>query len=213
MTVCVIIPTLDPDTEMCTTAVASVVSTAPESFVLIEHDKNRDGFAATCNRAAKESTSDVLIFLNDDTICLDGWADPLRDALYGTESDAIAGARLLYPDGRIQHSGVFLRRDPSGNLEGYNRKTESGSGEVPAVTGACLALRRKTFEDLGGFDEGYRNGYEDLDLCLRHREADGTVVYVAESTVIHLESKSPGRFDHAAENIALLQERWGDLDL
>jgi len=210
MTVAVIIPTLDPDTEMCQAAVDVVTDTAPDAMVIVEHDVEQAGFAETCNAGANRTTADILIFLNDDTIVLPGWLPHLTGA---TESHAIAGAHLRYPDGATQHSGIFLRRDPQGRLEAYNRTTPAATGEVPAVTGACLAVRREVWDDLAGFDESYRNGYEDVDFCLRARAAGHTVGYVAEAEVIHFESRSAGRFDHAADNIALLQERWGHLPI
>ena len=208
MTVAVVIPTLDPESEMCVAAVDAVTATAPDAFVIVEHDQLRAGFAETCNAGAARTTADILVFLNDDTVVQTGWLDCLVGA---TESAAIAGSALFYPDGQIQHSGVFLRRDVQGRLEAYNRRTASPSGPVPAVTGACLAIRRDVWDDLGGFDESYRNGYEDVDLCLRARQDGHEVAFAAESQVVHFESRSEGRFDHAAENIALLQERWGSL--
>ena len=216
MTVAVIIPTLDPESEMCVAAVDAVMATAPDAFIIVEHDQLRAGFAETCNAGAARTTADILVFLNDDTVVQTGWLEALTAPLStrnGVPSAAITGAALFYPDGQIQHSGVFMRRDVHGRLEAYNRRTPSPSGPVPAVTGACLAVRRDVWDDLGGFDESYRTGYEDVDLCLRARQAGHEVRFVAESQVVHLESKSPGRFDHAAENIALLQERWGDLPI
>lgn len=213
MTTAVIIPTLDPESEMCVAAVNAVTESAPDVFVIVEHDRERAGFAQTCNAGAARTTADVLVFLNDDTVVLPGWLEALDTARNGAPSGVIAGSRLLYPDGQIQHTGVFLRRDSLGRLEAYNRRTDRPSAEVPAVTGACLAIDRESWDRLAGFDEAFVNGYEDVDLCLRHREAGGTVRYCAESSVIHFESRSPGRFDHAPDNIALLQERWGDLPI
>ncbi len=213
MTVAVVIPTLDPESEMCVAAVDAVTATAPNAFIIVEHDQLRAGFAETCNAGAARTTADILVFLNDDTVVQTGWLEALTQPLSGSESVAIAGSALFYPDGQIQHSGVFLRRDPAGRLEAYNRRTPSPSGPVPAVTGSCLAVRRDVWDDLGGFDEEYRNGYEDVDLCLRARQAGYSVGFVAESQVVHFESRSPGRFDHAPQNIALLQERWGDLPI
>ena len=151
----------------------------------------------------------MLVFLNDDTIPQPGWLDAIEAAV---TDDRIVGGLMVYPDGNIQHSGVFFRRR-NGTLEAYNRQTTAPSGEVPAVTGACLAITRKRWDDLGGFDGGYLNGYEDVDICLRHREAGGHVWYAAECVVVHLESQSPGRFTHAQQNVARLQARWGQLPI
>ena len=208
MTVAVIIPTLDPESEMCVAAVDAVTATAPDAFVIAEHDRDRAGFARTCNTAAARATADALVFLNDDTIAQTGWLTAILGRL---DDRTIVGVHLVYPDGQTQHSGVFLQRDHAGRLEAYNRREVAESGPVPAVTGACLAVTAATFRGLGGFDEGYVNGYEDVDLCLRHRQAGGTVTYAAGCQVVHYESVSPGRFDHVAENVALLNDRWGGL--
>lgn len=206
MTVSVIIPTLDPDAPL-TKQCLRHIGDGPE--VIVAHDTNRTGFAATCNRGATQATGDVLVFLNDDTIPQPGWLDAIEAAV---TDDRIVGGLMVYPDGNIQHSGVFFRRR-NGTLEAYNRQTTAPSGEVPAVTGACLAITRKRWDDLGGFDGGYLNGYEDVDICLRHREAGGHVWYAAECVVVHLESQSPGRFTHAQQNVARLQARWGQLPI
>lgn len=206
MRVDIIIPTLDPDSEMLAGCLAAI---GGEADVHVEHDRDRTGFAATCNRAAAATDGDVLVFLNDDTLPQPGWLRPLQTAV---RDDRIVGSLLAYPDGRIQHSGVFFRRR-GGLLEAFNRRSIAEPGEVPAVTGACLAVTRKRWVELDGFDGSFVNGYEDVDLCLRHRRMGGHVWLAAESVVAHLESQSPGRFAHAQHNIALLNQRWGDLPI
>lgn len=206
MTVTVIIPTLDPDSPMLAHCIANVGDGAQ---VHVEHDQDRTGFAATCNRGVAATDGDLIVLLNDDTVPQPGWLYPLQTA---ARDDRMVGSLLAYPDGRIQHSGVFFRRR-AGVLEAFNRRTSAQSSEVPAVTAACVAITRKRWVELDGLDESYVNGYEDVDLCLRHRADGGHVWFAAESVVAHLESQSPGRFDHAAKNIALLQQRWGDLPI
>ncbi len=175
--------------------------------VLIRNHRNR-GFAAACNQGAALASGDVLVFLNNDTEPCPGWLKPLLDALEGPNV-AVAGSMLTYPDGRIQHAGVGLRGS-GGTFEAFNYQEPRPFGDVPAVTGACLAIQREIFADLGAFDEGYRNGYEDVDLCLRVREAGYRIVYVPDSIVIHHESASgPERWSHVRENVARLQKRWG----
>ena len=201
----VIVPTLDPDSPM----VAACVESAGVP-VRVVHDEHREGFGATCNRAAKDSAADIVVFLNDDTICQPGWLDALTRRI----DWGVVGGLLTYPDGRVQHSGVFLRRDPLRRLEAFNRlSVPTGPGEVPAVTGACLAVSRGLWDELGGFDPGYVNGYEDIDFCLRARAAGRRVFLADDCRVTHFESQSTGRFDHANENIALLDERWGHLEV
>jgi GT2 family glycosyltransferase len=203
----VIIPTLDPDSEMCRAAVQAVEETTSGVEIIVEHDTDRAGFAATCNAAANRTTADTLVFLNDDTLVQPGWLmglAPFADL-------GPVGAHLIYPDGTTQHAGVHLRRRSV--LEAYNWTGPAESSEVPAVTGACLAISREWWDRLEGFDEAFVNGYEDVDLCLRAWEAGGTCWYIADALVVHFESQSAGRFDHAQDNVALLQERWGHLDI
>ena len=80
--------------------------------------------------------------------------------------------------------------------------------EMQCVTGACMAVRRETFEAIGGFDEGYRNGFEDVDFCLQVRERGGRVIYQPKSTLYHLESQTPGRKANDEANGKRLLERW-----
>ena len=207
MTVGVVVPTLDPDSEMFAQCREAIIATAPKAFLHVGHDIDRDGFAVTCNRAAAEASSDVLVFLNDDTIPHPGWLEALTEPL---SRAGIVGANLRYPDGSAQHTGVLLRRDGD-LLVAENRRVESKSGPVPAVTAACLAITAENFEMLGRFDEAFVSGYEDVDLCLQARAQGLEVWYAADAVVTHLESRSPGRFDHAADNITLLQQRWGYL--
>src|SRR5262249_19929078 len=79
----------------------------------------------------------------------------------------------------------------------------------PALTAACLLVRKPAFDDVGGFDEGYWNGNEDVDLCFKFQKRGWKLVYQPQSVVIHHESKSgPERYRKAEANGARLQERW-----
>lgn len=222
LTVSVVIPAWNLH-DMTAKAVEAVRATAPHAEVVVvdngseptidgatvRNDTN-EGFARACNQGAKAATGDLLVFLNNDTVCLPGWLDNMVARWSG--DDVVVGAHLLYPDGATQHSGVFFRRNGS-DLEAFNRTTPAPSGEVPAVTGACLLVSRERFDELGGFDETYRNAYEDVDLMLTHRQAGGRVWFESTARVIHLESRTPGRFAHAQHAITLLQQRWGDLPI
>lgn len=71
-------------------------------------------------------------------------------------------------------------------------------------------VSRELFFSLGGFDETFLNGQEDVDFCLRVREAGYKVIYQPQTVIYHHEAQSTGRFDHASENIAILIGRWKD---
>jgi GT2 family glycosyltransferase len=200
--VSIVIPTIHADDVMLHACIEAIVATAPDAELIVCDEGT---FAENCNRGAELATGDVLIFLNDDTIPLEGWLDAMVDA---TEHAPIVGARLLYGDGRVQHTGVFFTTDPGG-LVAYNRTWEEPSGEVPAVTGAAMLVRRPVWDMLEGFDTDFRNGYEDVDFCLRARQQGHHIWYTADATIFHHESQSgPARWAHVQDNVRLLQERW-----
>src|SRR2546421_190454 len=128
------------------------------------------------------------------------------------------GSKLLYPDGRLQHAGVWIVENRvQGILEGRHRwhgeadtvAEADVAGAVQAVTAAAMLVRASAFAEVGGFDEGYWNGNEDLDLCLQLGTAGWTVVYQPASRVVHHESASgPERWTKVGENILRLTRRW-----
>jgi GT2 family glycosyltransferase len=169
--------------------------------VTVRNPVNR-GFAVACNQGARRANGDVLVFLNNDTEVTPGWLPPLLEAL---ETHRIVQPLLIYPDGSVQCSGVEVdfSRPPGGeawNLQGQPAHTV----RTDAVTGACLAVRADVFD---GFDEGFLNGYEDIDLCL----TVGACAVVPASVVVHHESQSDksARFGHAPHNIARLRDKHG----
>lgn len=178
------------------------------------------GFARGCNLGAAQARGRHLLFLNNDMEVTAGWLEPLVWTLDGDPGVGIVGARLLFADGTIQHGGVALvQQSKNGrpHLTGIHlsyRKPADHPGAAHAlvmqvVTGACLAIRREVFTAAGGFDEGYWNGNEDVDLCLRVRELGWSVVYRPESVVYHYESQSgPERYSQVAHNVKRLNERW-----
>jgi hypothetical protein len=126
---------------------------------------------------------------------------------------AIVGSKLLFPDGSIQHAGVAISQDglPRNLYTGFpgDHPAVCKSRPLQAVTGACCLVRRDAFSEAGGFDEAFRNGYEDVDLCLRLGELGYEVHYCAASTLEHLESVS--RRQSSAEirnNLRIWRQRW-----
>jgi GT2 family glycosyltransferase len=166
-------------------------------------------FAENCNEGGLAATTPYIVFLNDDTKAdQDDWLDRLTDPFQHPDV-GVVGCRLIYPDGRLQHTGITFMVDSNGHLHGQNRTIDAPSGLVGAVTGACLAIRADVFRAAGGFDENYRNGNEDVDLCLRVRNAGHDVYYQADCTIIHHESASgPARWAHVADNVVYFNERW-----
>lgn len=172
--------------------------------VVVRNKVNR-GFARACNQAVAVASSDIVILLNNDTV--PGDLAALVGAFDDPEVD-VAGCRIVDEKGHLDHAGVVVDFNEPPGLEAQHVKMDVPSGRATAVTGACMAVRREWFQMVGGFDEGFWNGYEDVDLCLR---ADGHVEYVAETTVMHLGSRSgPERWRRVGENVQRLRAKWGD---
>jgi GT2 family glycosyltransferase len=171
------------------------------------------GFSTACNAGAEAARGRLLVFLNNDTRPRSGWLDALVAHARAHPEAAAIGARLLYPDGTVQHGGVVFCQD------GYPRHLYAGfpadhpavnrPRRLQAVTAACMLVHRDAFERVGGFDEAYRNGFEDVDLCLRLGESGAEVHYCPTSVVEHLESVSDDRFLHDRENVRQYRDRWG----
>lgn len=168
------------------------------------------GFANGCNFGAQAAACPFLVFLNNDTVVQSGWLTALLSAATRPQM-GVVGAKLLYADGTIQHAGIeFIngipdhphRHAPS-DLPAANR-----ARELDMVTGACLLTPRDIFLKLGGFDEVFRNGVEDVDYCLRVRALGRKVAYEPRSVVYHYEGRSTGRFDHVNENLKIFFTRW-----
>ncbi|HPV82888.1 MAG TPA: glycosyltransferase [Nitrospira sp.] len=172
------------------------------------------GFAKACNQGAQASKGEYLVFLNNDTIPQPGWLSALVDEVKAHSDVAVVGSKLLYEDGTIQHAGVAFSREflmPYHMYPGVpaDAPMVSRRRELQCVTAACMLIRRQVFAQVGGFDEGYKNGFEDVDLCLKIGEKNWKIVYQPDSTVIHLESRTPGRKTHEDENTNRFRERWG----
>lgn len=170
------------------------------------------GFAAACNDGAAAARGDLLVFLNNDTEPGTGWLEALRGYAEAHAEAAVVGAKLLYPGEVVQHAGVVFGQD------GYPHHLYAGfPAEHPAVchprrlqavTAACMLVRREAFEDAGGFDAGFHNSLEDVDLCLRIGASGGEVHYCPDAVLVHLESASRGRSDRFERSVALYRERW-----
>ncbi len=176
----------------------------PETRVLRNAEPR--GFSAAANRALEASAGEVVLLLNSDTEVAPGALGILLDALDRRPTLGIAGADLRYPDGRHQWSAgpeptrwwlfalatglpPLLRRVP-----GYlalrrsvarNGGEETAGREVVWVTGAAMAIRRRVLEEVGRLDEGFRVYAQDLDYCLRSRDAGWEVWLVPTFEVLH----------------------------
>lgn len=159
------------------------------------------GFSGANNLGAAHSQGDTLVFLNSDAFPREpGWWDAMHRVLGEQPSVGAVGARLLYPDGSLQHVGMDFRwREDLGVWINYHPlmglepalDDRVGISIVPAVTGACMALRRSDFEAVGGWDTDYLIGdFEDSDLCFKLRDQGLDIAYLPEVSLTHLERQS-----------------------
>lgn len=179
------------------------------------------------NKAVKIAAGSIFLFLNNDIEVIDpGWLTELV-AQCARPDVAVAGAKLLYPYGAIQHAGVVVgMAGVAGHIyrgcpEDYPGATLPSNlvRDVTAVTGACLAVRRDVFDRLGGFDEAELGvGYSDIDFCARGRAAGLRVVYTPFCRLLHHESASrkeqeqrSARKDAATNEALAFARRWPDL--
>lgn len=177
------------------------------------------GFAANANAGARRANGDLLFFVNQDTYATlersKGWDAALIKAFDNPEI-GIVGARLLFPDNRIQSAGGLFdgRFAPFHRCLGYSDPDYhevSTPCEVSWVTGAALAIRRTLFEGVGGFDEAYQRGYfEDVDLCMKARERGFKVWYEPTCTLYHRVGTTGGNPENFSRNAQLFKRRWVD---
>ena len=180
-------------------------------FIRLIANKQNHGFARACNQGAQAARAALVLFLNNDTQVTPGWVEAMVEAA-GRPKVGIVGAKLLYADNRIQHAGIgFIKGIPDhpNRFAAQNAPEVNQFRELDMVTAACLMIYRDLHLKLGGFDEVYRNGVEDIDLCVRARAAGWKVVYEPKATVYHLEGQSVGRFNHVNENLTIFFTRWG----
>lgn len=182
-----------------------------QAFAVIRNSGN-ENFGPACNRGAQKASAGLLFFLNNDTLLMPGWCEPLLQALAGDASLGAVGPLLLYADNTVQHLGI------THSIKGFSHLYSRFPADHPAVarprdlqfiTGAALLLEKSVFEEAGRFHEGYRNGMEDIELGLRIRQQGKRLRCIAESRIIHYESKTVGRHDHNASNARLFSERCG----
>ena len=174
------------------------------------------GYAKSCNAGARAAHGDFLIFLNNDLVFQPGWLPPMLETLESPLLNAglVGNRQYRVDDGELDHAGVEM------SYGGKIDHLRTVGAELPrppvmrpvfAVTGACCVIRRSDFEALGGFDERFVNGGEDIDLCMRIR-AMGKRVYVAQdSQVLHHVSLSRDRASVQNEhNSRRLYGKWRD---
>ncbi len=178
------------------------------------NETNR-GFGSATNQGAEQARGEYVLLLNTDAYVQAGWLEPMLGALATPDAGAVV-PRYLHPDGSLQDAGGLLAQDGTvhayGDGDQADRLCYRFRRVVDYGAAACMLIRRRTFEDIGGFDPRYALAYyEDLDLCLRLAQSGRAVVYEPQAIVTHVRYGSGGA-DTAAElserNRGLFVERW-----
>ena len=173
------------------------------SFYQIIYHQERKSFAINNNFGATLATGEILLLLNNDLILTPGWLQPMLNLYIHEKNVGAIGNIQLNPQTRlIDHAGIAfdLKGVPFHIRKNRKRLPKNSYRECNAITAACMMINRNVFQDLGGFDEGYVNGSEDVDLCIRLR-LEGYRILVSHITPIwHHGNSSPGRLDAVARN-------------
>jgi glycosyltransferase involved in cell wall biosynthesis len=179
------------------------------------------GFIAACNDGAARARSEVLVFLNNDTVPQPGWLDALLSTFDALPDAGLIGAQLLYPDGRLQEAGGVVFSDGSawnyGRFESPEDPRYASLRDADYCSGAAIAIPRELFESLNGFDTRYAPAYyEDTDLAFSVRAAGKRVLYQSASRVVHLEGITSGTDlnqgpkAYQVRNRELFERKWRD---
>lgn len=189
-------------------------SVEAETFALIEYWKKAEpnrfrsytckipfNYSAINNTGVSLTDSEYCLFLNNDTkVITADWIEGMVEQAQRPQIGAV-GAQLLYTDGLIQHAGVVvgLGGAAANCFQGSKPEDTPYYGQTltnvnySAVTGACLMCRRSVFTEVGGFDEIFGRSYNDVDLCLKMKEAGYRNIYLPHVKLYHHESQSIGR--------------------
>ncbi len=206
-------------------------STEPETLSYLEdlegeviRDDGAFNFSRLVNVATRACTTELVCLLNNDVEVINpGWLESMVRQFARSEV-GIVGAKLYYPDDTIQHGGAILG---IGSVAGHAHKYLAGrtagyadrlvvDHELSAVTAACMLYRRNAWEAVKGFDEGLAVAFNDIDFCLRVRQAGYKIVWASEAELYHYESKTRGAEDtpekrkRFEEERQVMAERWGD---
>lgn len=208
----------------CPRTLAYFDELASDERVSIHRWDHPFNFSAINNFGAKLATGEVLGLLNNDIAPIN--TDWLREMVsHAIRPDiGCVGAKLYYPNGRIQHGGIVLG---IGGVAGHSHKYFPGNDygyylrlmltqNVSAVTAACMLVRKSIFEDVGGLDEEHLSiAFNDVDFCLRVREAGYRNLWTPHAELYHYESASRGTDDtdknreRFLRETRVMRERWG----
>jgi GT2 family glycosyltransferase len=193
---------------------AEQIGCYPELTWQLVRDRQSFNFSRRINLAAAKASGDFILLLNDDTEVLSpDWLEAMLT--YGLQTGVGAvGAKLLYPDGRLQHCGVSVNDWGPYHCyaEAPDQWTSTNNHPLAvrnfiAVTGACLMMQHQRFNDLGGMDEALPLNYNDIDLCMRAYYAGDRNVYTPFARLLHYETASRPK-GVQPEELSYFREKW-----
>lgn len=201
---------------------------------IIENERNFN-FSEACNQGAKKSKGDYLLFLNNDIEVINGWLDEMLITALDDEKSGVIGCKLIYPkipkrspnhnrSFLLQHGGICFKEDQFFN-QFFIRPYNVGKGKAQflddatpvkraAITAAAFLLSKKVFYEVGGFDEDYIYGYEDVDLCLKVYRAGYNNYYCPTSLLFHHEFGTQSKVANSdivkrrQNNCTLFKKKW-----
>jgi len=175
---------------------AALLAGLSGAFKIIRNEENV-GFVDACNQGAAQAQGRYILLLNNDTQVRPGCLQNMVEVLENHTDVGIVGAKLLYPDGRLQEAGCQLFPDGSATNVGRAGDAQANFAQhdrdVDYCSGAALMIRRTLWQQLKGFDQRYAPAYyEDTDLCMQARQAGFKVRYCHMAEVIHYEGVTAG---------------------
>jgi GT2 family glycosyltransferase len=191
----------------------------------LHHFDEEFNYSRLNNWAVSRTTTDYILFLNNDIeVVNEDWLESMVEHIQRDEVGAV-GAKLLYEDNSIQHAGVIVNKIGALHVNKGLKDGENGYFEranyiqnVSACTAACLLVKKRVFLEVGGFDEeNFKIAYNDVDLCLKMRQAGYLITYTPYAKLYHYESKSrgldtePEKLERFTREIKNYQEKWGEI--
>jgi glycosyltransferase involved in cell wall biosynthesis len=196
-----------------------------DSRIRIMHDSRPFNYSELVNSAAERVSGELIGFVNNDIeVISPEWLTEMVSHALRPEVGAV-GARLLFPDDTVQHGGVILgirgiaghaHKKLSRHAYGYFNRAVLIQG-ISAVTAACLVIRKEVYFKIGGFNEVLKTAYNDIDFCLRLREAGYRNIYTPYAELYHHESATRGYDDTTEKQRTLgfegqyMKKRWNQL--
>ena len=183
--------------------------------------KGNFNFSKMNNFAAKQTSGDLLLFLNDDVKAIDSnWLDELVSICIQDDVGAV-GPKLVFADSTIQHAGMVFLKTGAGFHPGMRLEKETSAynniinlmRDYSAVTGACLLVKKTVFDDVNGFDNDFDVYYGDSDLCLKIINTGFRIIYTPFTELLHdgsdtIQSCLAGSIFFDVENHQLFIKKW-----